>query len=91
MVPVSTGVDGRRVTRRRSCPSCGERPDRLRVYRWNGRAYCGSSCQDTVLDGYRKTQHDISQSRRRRPMNLDRIRDLLYHEFRARPKLTLLT
>jgi hypothetical protein len=85
------GVDGLRVTRHRMCASCGERPDRLRAYRWNGRAYCGSLCRDTVRDGYRNTQHDISQSRRRRPVNLDRIRDLLYHEFRARPKLTPLT
>ena len=48
-----------RVTRRRRpCPSCGERPDRLRAYRWHGRAYCGISCRDAVRDAYRKTEHD---------------------------------
>ena len=30
----------------------------------------------------------LAESRRRPGVNLDRIRDLLYHEFRARPKLT---
>jgi hypothetical protein len=120
-------ADALRVTRRRrNCPSCGERPDRLRAYRWKGRAYCGASCRNSVRDAYRKTQHDIkdrarhtcrcpgapqpleprgdhcvhcrrlfsagvqvmlAEGRRRRHVSLDRIRDLLYHEFRARPKM----
>jgi hypothetical protein len=29
----------------------------------------------------------LAENRRRRHVSLDRLRDLLYHEFRARPKL----
>jgi hypothetical protein len=53
------------VTRHpRTCPACGDRPDRLLAYRWRGRAYCRPACRDAVRDAYSKTQHDLADRTR---------------------------